>query len=99
MLEPSFQGPPTERRAHSALIHALGGMGKTETALEYTYRYRQFYDCIFWLRAETRTVLIESLLGVIRLLNIVPDHMAATKKIEAGLQWFQSSGNPTPSPT
>jgi hypothetical protein len=92
MLEPSFQGPPEERMARSTLIHALGGMGKTETALEYTYRYHQFYDYIFWLRAESRTVLIESFLGVIQLIGIVPDHTAANKTIQAGLRWFQSTG-------
>jgi hypothetical protein len=92
ILEPSYQGGPKKRIARSALIHALGGMGKTETALEYTYRYRQFYDCILWLRAESRAVLIESFLGVIRLLGIAPDHLATARKIQIGLQWFQSCG-------
>jgi hypothetical protein len=95
ILEPSSQGAPEKRVARSALIHALGGMGKTETALEYTYRHRQSYDCILWLRAESRAVLMESFLGVIRLLGIAPDHLAAARKIRMGLQWFQSCGIPT----
>jgi hypothetical protein len=94
IFEPSFQGQPAERTARSTLIHALGGMGKTETALEYTYRYRQSYACILWLRAESRTVLMESFLGVVSLLGIAPDHMPTSRKIQMGLQWFQSSGIP-----
>ena len=29
------------------VLHGLGGADKTETALEYTYRYRENYDAMF----------------------------------------------------
>lgn len=39
-LTPSFQEDDISLRVRcSCVIHAIGGMGKTETALEYTYRY------------------------------------------------------------
>ncbi|KAL9036049.1 MAG: hypothetical protein Q9180_004523 [Flavoplaca navasiana] len=34
------------------VVHGLGGVGKTETALEFTYIYRSDYDAVFWLPAE-----------------------------------------------
>ena len=34
------------------VLHGLAGVGKTQIALEYTYRYRSEYDAIFWLEAE-----------------------------------------------
>src|SRR6266480_122378 len=38
-------------------ISGLGGIGKTQVALEYVYRYRDDYHAIFWVRAETRETL------------------------------------------
>ena len=38
-------------------ITGLGGIGKTQTALEYAYRYRKDYRIIWWLRAEEPATL------------------------------------------
>ncbi len=32
-------------------VCGLGGIGKTQTAIEYTYRYRAEYEFIFWVKA------------------------------------------------
>ncbi|HEU5377618.1 MAG TPA: helix-turn-helix transcriptional regulator [Ktedonobacteraceae bacterium] len=34
-------------------IGGIGGIGKTQTALEYSYRFRHEYHAVLWLRAET----------------------------------------------
>ncbi len=38
---------------HPQGISGLGGIGKTQTALEYAYRYREEYQATFWVRAGT----------------------------------------------
>jgi tetratricopeptide (TPR) repeat protein len=45
----------TRRRkaALSQAITGLGGIGKTQTAVEYAYRYRDKYKAILWLNAES----------------------------------------------
>ena len=37
----------------SHVVSGIGGMGKTESAIEYTYRYEKAYKYIFWISAET----------------------------------------------
>lgn len=39
-------------------ITAADGVGKTELALEYAYRYRERYDVIWWLKADTQPNLV-----------------------------------------
>ncbi|MGE5610935.1 MAG: FxSxx-COOH system tetratricopeptide repeat protein [Bacillota bacterium] len=43
-------------------IYGLGGVGKTQLALEYAYRHRDEYAIIWWVRAEEPTTLITDLL-------------------------------------
>lgn len=43
-------------------LQGMGGVGKTQMALEYAYRYRVAYDVVAWLNADTE----ESLQGSLR---------------------------------
>ena len=65
---PLFTGRETVlRHLHESLsnslqaLSGLGGIGKTQTALEYAYRYAYEYQAILWVRAETREALLASL--------------------------------------
>ncbi|MEN8445477.1 MAG: TIR domain-containing protein, partial [Cyanobacteria bacterium J06555_13] len=40
-------------QSRTQAISGLGGIGKTQTAVEYAYRYRDTYTAVFWVRAET----------------------------------------------
>lgn len=41
-----------------ALI-GLGGIGKTQLALEYSYRYQNEYDIVWWIRSDENTTIIQ----------------------------------------
>lgn len=45
---------------HSFAICGLGGMGKTEVAVEYAYTRREYFDAIFWLSADNANILAGS---------------------------------------
>ncbi len=51
-------------------ISGLGGIGKTQLALEYAYRHRQDYHAILWGRADTREALISTFVNIAYLLDL-----------------------------
>ncbi|MBA2680255.1 MAG: TIR domain-containing protein [Ktedonobacteraceae bacterium] len=51
-------------------ISGLGGIGKTQLALEYAYRYRTSYQAVFWTLADTRESLIVGYVALARRLNL-----------------------------
>jgi len=72
-------------------ISGLGGIGKTQTAIEYAYRYRDDYHAICWLKAESRETLLSDLLVLAPLLHLPhkPDQ-DQEQLIELIKNWFQS---------
>ncbi len=38
-------------------IQGLGGIGKTQTAVEYCHRHREGYAAVFWIRSETEAAV------------------------------------------
>jgi tetratricopeptide (TPR) repeat protein/DNA-binding XRE family transcriptional regulator len=49
---------PSRRLAISQAISGLGGVGKTQVALEYVYRHQRDYQHVLWARADSRESLI-----------------------------------------
>ncbi len=72
-------------------ISGLGGIGKTQIALEYAYRHRHDYQAILWVSAETRESLIASYVSIATLLR-VPEHAAKKQAVivKAVKQWLQA---------
>ncbi|MFL5664686.1 MAG: tetratricopeptide repeat protein [Ktedonobacteraceae bacterium] len=58
----ALKQPPT--------ITGLGGIGKTQTAIEYAYRYKDTYHSIFWVNATSRETLIEGFINIALLLAL-----------------------------
>ncbi|KAI0965360.1 hypothetical protein F4678DRAFT_485319 [Xylaria arbuscula] len=58
----SFVTPDGPQRPDSCccVIHGIAGVGKTQTALAYTYAFGHRFQAIFWLQAETTVRLTES---------------------------------------
>lgn len=47
-----------DRKSRSAVVlHGLGGIGKTQLAIEYTTRHKEKYTAIFWLNANNEDSL------------------------------------------
>jgi len=51
-------------------ISGLGGIGKTQTAIEYAYKYKDEYKAVFWVNADSKESIISSFVKIAGLLNL-----------------------------
>jgi hypothetical protein len=72
-------------------IIGLGGIGKTQLAVEYAYRFHQDYQVVLWARAESIEALTSSYVTISTLLNL-PEHEAQEQEItiQAVKTWLQT---------
>src|SRR5450755_1249077 len=82
-------GQPTALSQPQA-ISGLGGIGKTQLALSYAYRYRGDYQVVLWAQADTRENLTSSYLAIATLLNLPEQgEQESTRIITAVKVWLQ----------
>jgi len=60
----------TAALTQSQAISGLGGIGKTQIAIEYAYRYRNEYQYILWVSAASRDVIIAGFVALAGLLAL-----------------------------
>jgi hypothetical protein len=72
-------------------ISGLGGIGKTQLAIEYTYRYGQEYQAVLWARADTTEALHASYTEIAGLLQL-PQKDAQEQEVivQAVKSWLSS---------
>src|SRR5262249_628041 len=75
-------------------LHGLGGIGKTQLALEYAYRHALEYSAVFWVEAETSEAAISSLQHLADVLQVPECGEADQQRVVAAVQrWLsQHSG-------
>src|SRR5947209_8364897 len=73
-------------------ISGLGGIGKTQIAIEYAYRHREEYKAILWAKADTREILAADFVSIAELLNLPEKNAQGQKRIvNAVKQWLQTN--------
>ena len=53
-----------------AALSGMGGIGKTETIIEYAYQHRDEYQTVLWTRADTRETLMSGFAAIAAGLNL-----------------------------
>ncbi|GHO63923.1 tetratricopeptide repeat protein [Ktedonobacter sp. SOSP1-52] len=87
-LKPHTASTPT---FSSHAISGLGGIGKTQIAIEYAYRFCNSYDAILWLQVDSPEHLTSSCIKLAFTLNL-PEHNEADVEqvIETVRRWLAS---------
>ena len=91
LLEALHQKLTTEHTTTlTQAITGLGGIGKTQTAIEYAYRRQKGYRIIWWLRAEELTTLAADYAQLAAQLDL-PEHEATEQaiQIQAVRNWLE----------
>jgi hypothetical protein len=74
------------------IVHGVGGVGKTLAAVQYSHTYKEQYDAVFWLHADTAPGLTDSYLKMALALGVADspeDHHLIMAK---GRNWLQETG-------
>ena len=75
-------------------ISGLGGIGKTQTAVEYAYRYRREYGAVFWVRSETFTELTTGFVEIARRLDLPQkDAQDPNDTVAAVKRWLEQQSD------
>ena len=76
-----------------AIVSGTGGMGKTATAVEFTYRYEQSFNCIFWVQAETRVGAADTFSLIATALNLAPNGAVQDQErmVELGREFLEKT--------
>jgi hypothetical protein len=80
----------TQTPAVVQALRGLGGVGKTQLAVEYAYRYAHKYSCVWWLRSEETSTLTTDYISLGKSLGLsvesVTDQLEAVRIVRRWLE-------------
>lgn len=72
-------------------VYGMGGIGKTQTALQYAYLHCDDYQAIFWVHADSHEALINDYFNLANLLNLpVEQEQNPDRIVTAVKHWLRA---------
>lgn len=89
-----FQDYPREEGTPILALSGLGGVGKTQLAIEYTYHHRTEYQAVLWVPADSPTMLRANFADLAQVLQLTgkneQDQQQAIKAVQC---WLAGHGS------
>ncbi len=85
----------TERKTaltQAQALCGLGGIGKTQTAAEYAYRYGHDYTYVFWIFAVNRETLVAGFVKLAELLDLSEKEDEQSRIVDVMKRWLATHG-------
>ncbi|RUS31740.1 hypothetical protein BC938DRAFT_477194 [Jimgerdemannia flammicorona] len=90
-LEHAIEENDNNKMPKLITLCGLGGMGKSQIALEFCYRNKEYYQYIFWMEADTDAALQSSFKGAAEKLGLPIHGKDPVDVIHYTTQWLQKS--------
>ncbi len=88
-LADAFQSRGLASVRQPQALSGLGGIGKTQIAIEYAYRFSAHYQAVLWARAATREALLADYVAFAELLALPQAQMGEQARVvQAVKQWL-----------
>ncbi|HEY7123616.1 MAG TPA: NB-ARC domain-containing protein [Ktedonobacterales bacterium] len=82
-----YQGAITQ----PLILSGLGGIGKTQIALEYAYRFRREYQAVLWVGAETQETVLADYRALAELFQLPEQGSTKPSVVKAAVKrWLHS---------
>ncbi|HJT54923.1 MAG TPA: NB-ARC domain-containing protein [Ktedonobacteraceae bacterium] len=93
-LHTVLKGSKTAMLSQAVVLSGPGGAGKTQTAVEYAYRYHDHYEAVLWMQAESNTMLLSSFMNLAKLLDLPQKNEQDQNRIVAAVKsWLKEHAN------
>ena len=79
-------------RAVVQALHGMGGVGKTQLAVEYAHRFAAGYDLVWWINAEQLELVLEQTASLAVAVGLVPADTAIPAAAAAAKEYLRNSG-------
>ena len=86
-LHQSLQDKSLAAVTQPVALHGLGGVGKTQLAIQYAWDYQSHYSALLWIEAESESAWDMGLEGLASVLGIPPAQ--SDVRLQAVIDWLQ----------
>ena len=77
-----------QQHNHRVALYGLGGVGKTQLALEYAYSRRGQYDGVYWISAVDQASILSGLREIAKRTNCLPHMTDIDSSEKAVISWL-----------
>src|SRR5271154_3311529 len=94
LLNEKLRDTSAKKYSHRVAIYGMGGVGKTQLAIEYVYRNQTKYHSIFWISSADQAALLSGFQDIARatecVSNLDSTSVNPTEVAKAVLSWLQT---------